>query len=324
MCIGKIMAKFNNFYRNKPNDAGDEIYIYYDIETIEIIANKTNELWFKNSKNYTDKEENSSFRNKFTFILFDDRKRKYDIKFINLFEETLNSYKIVDVQNKYYVLCTSYQRDNNLCWNTFVKNFKNVKKICVSGITNSNYIINNDLMEISGDLKVKLEHPKLNGGCIAFYKNNLECMVEEYFPSIIKRAYVLYDLDEQKKFFYDLMDSIYELYNANNMENLECIKCLFNTLIEIVILFFKNSFYRDEKEVRFVIRKDLINIHKNEKIIYDKVEDAFKLKFDSNLIDHITVTSKELLSLFPNYECMLSRESYNNEGKIDGIKYDIA
>lgn len=281
------------------------LYVYYDVNLISNIANTTCELWFKSANDFIDKEENAAWKSKFSSVLiFLQGKNcsKYNKKFKNIVIEAFKTYDIGKYNERYYICCLSYEPDNNLCWNTFIGNtIKDITKIKIEGQYKIEDEISNNKIILSGDkLSCIIEKKCTHGGCICFNKSEIDYIMSNDLS--IKSGYINYSSKILKNKFCACLDFIYKMYKeTNNLKN--AITYIYN-LIDYCNLFYKNDFYAGEKEYRYVYDSSLsLNNQELIKGNDNKGEKIYKLKFDKDSINHITITNSNDKSLFEkNYK----------------------
>jgi hypothetical protein len=296
---------------------GDFLYVYYDVDTISNIANLTNEVWFKKAQSFSDKEEYSGWANKYFYVSIELDQKKYESNFKSIVKEAFNSYDIEKYNNRFYIFCSSYKSDNNLCWNTFMgKTIAHVNQIVVKG-NNYNKKETNDGLRIDGnDLTVEVTKQYSNGACI--------CLHRDAFDNLFDfQGFICYDLKILSKKFFNYLKLIYKRYKQNDSK--ESIIGQIHNLIDLCNLFYKDEYYAGEKEYRYVIDKnkhDIKDQHYLEMKRYRVDEEKIIYKFIDGAIDHITVTHSEDKSRFNSQRVHLSRISFNEED-FDKVNHDI-
>ena len=205
-------------YTNKviPRNLNDysTAYVYYDENTIhKILENKT--LWFKHISKFSDIYENVSFWSKFTQMIGREEKEKYKYseRFINLYEEvidTLRNSKVVNMP--YYVLCASYKEDNWACWNIFTKKDKEY------------------------------------GAALSFGKSR---MVNRFYERVyFNCGFVFYDDNKKKETFNGILKEFYDSWNKSMESDRDNrLKEWITDIIMKASVMFKSSFYESEKEI---------------------------------------------------------------------------
>lgn len=299
----------------------DKLYVYYDVDTIDTIANETKELWFKSADSFVDIEEYIAWGNKFFYVMLDLKNKEYSKEFKKIVEKAFKSYDIDQYLKRYYILCLSYEPDNNVCWNTFSSNkLKNVSKIVVDG----NYSITTKEMEhleLTGCFNCSITKPKTTGGCICFNHSGLDCSIKSITSYY---GFINYDFEMLASKFFDALDVVNKEYIENKEELKEeiAIKSIYD-LIDICNLFYKNKFYLAEKEYRYVIDiKDYPRKDWNIEILQNG-NSIIRCPFSEAAIDHITITNSNDESKFSNFEIRLSKISFNEEKAIKNHIYEI-
>lgn len=340
--VGKYKIKLDDVYNNVPieikearknlfsyENQGNNLYVYYDINLISEIANKTNVLWFKSADEFSDKEENAVWQAKFFNVLIYLQEKncsEYNDEFKKIVVDAFKAYDIKKYYKRYYICCLSYEPDNNLCWYTFSgKKFQNINKIEIEGKYKIEDEISKEKIILTGDkLSCTLEKKYTHSACICFNKSALDCIVEGIHN--IKSGFVSYSSKVLKKKFCACLDVIYDKYKENN--NLETIKVDIYNLIDYCNLFFKNDYYAGEKEYRYIYDSSLpldktrlikCDNNKEKPIITkdnNKGKTIYKLNFGNKSIQHITITNSNDKILFEekyNENIFLSKISFNEE-----------
>ncbi len=322
----KFYAKLEKIYSTTPNEikkarknlffnvdkdftnSGNNLYVYYDVNTIDRIANETNELWLKSAKAFSDKEERISWKYKYRDILCGLKEKEYSDKFKKIVNEVFETYDIEKYLKRYYICCLSYEPDNNLCWNTFKGNkHYNLSKIIISGDYALQEKLKNKIVLTGTDLSCELYEGYSHGACICFNKDVLDITFEKH--SAI-HGFVNYSSKELIENFFNCLDTIYEIYNINNDKN-EAVKRICK-MIDLCNIFYKNRFYSGEKEYRYAY--DLSRKDDKLHLIKFKDIDVYKLKFRKEMIEHITITNSSDKVLFnKDFDVLLSKLSYNEE-----------
>ncbi len=324
------MIKIKKLYSNMPTEIkkarkdffrdgnkGDKLYVYYDVDTIDVIVNNTKELWFKSADSFTDIEEHNGWGNKFFYVLLYLDKKKYLKKFKDIVKDAFKTYDINSYLNRYYILCSSYEPDNNTCWNTFLgNNFKNVKGLCANG----DFVIDNkksNSLKLTGNFTCKIEKEHTYGACICFNRSSLEYSIK---TGVAYEGYVSYDFKQMAEKFFDVLNVIYKMYK--DMSNEDEVKYHIYELIDMCNLFYKNKFYFGEKEYRYVIDIEYNPDLKNSIEVSSKGKHIIKYSFTKNDINHITITNSKDSNRFKDYEIKLSKISFNEEGPTLGYIYE--
>lgn len=309
----------NDFFSH--DNKADYLYIYYDVNTISQIANETNELWFKSANAFTDKEEHLGWINKFACIYMRlDSKNfsRYNDVFKKIVKNAFDTYDIEKYNRRYYICCTSYEPDNNLCWNTFMGNsVQHITKINVKGKCEVSPLSEEDILIIGNDLSCSFEKKYTHGACVCFNKSSFDLEFQyDSNPLKIIGGFVCYSSNILNSKFEDCLDSVYKLYLEDNNENSVIIKI--HEMIDYCNLFYKNNYYSGEKEFRYVYDSLLENNQElsilSKEIIKNKI--IYKYKFKKDLIDHITITNSNDKSMFEtNFKdkIYLSKISFNEE-----------
>lgn len=303
-----------NFFTK--GNKGNYLYIYYNVDIIDEIVNKTNQLWFKSPKCFSDKEEKEGWGAKFFYVLLYLKRKKYSNKFKDIVEKAFKTYDINEYHKKYFVLCTSYEADNNLCWNSFLgKNFHNVNKVTLKGIVN-NIDEKDKEINIEGDFSCEIDNGNTKGACICLNKSSLDCTLKKINTM---EGFINYDFDRMNKMFFDCLKIIYLEFKELKNEKLAISSI--QDLIDRCNLFNKRKFYSGEMEYRYVISANNIDhILKNTPGAEFELEKRIiKFPFSINAIDHITITNSEDKERFNNFELSYSKIVFDMEN-IDFLK----
>jgi hypothetical protein len=273
MCFPKIRDEDELIYKNKFG------YHYTSPDGLKCIL-KESTLRFTDCQFLNDKSEFVNFNN---VIVKAKKSRKVNQDAGQMFHESID--KMINgapmdidintdgvIQNKWYVFCTTIQRDSLQMWNYYIKNNKY-----------EGYNIGFNLRDLAKRLSKE-------------FKKNL---IEAYFSKVKYNEknqigelvyWINYLFDEFKK------ECAKNKFKYNFVE--EAIKKQFNAelikIINVKRLFYKNSCFKHEEEFRFIIKIPI-----NETFFYDNQEafikngifvPYFDVNIDKSIIKNITLS----------------------------------
>lgn len=349
--MSSIELELNIFFKKLANSNDNEnknkrlCYLYYDLPTIEKILKgvnsnkkKKHELWFKGLDQFEDFFERNDKGWKSKFFNWIAKVNSYNInimdfseiirdqKFLSVINEILDKYDYNKLKNKYYILCSSYEADNSTCWGTFGNNSsKNLDKveIEISNGTKVKIVDNKFIFKH----KIKEINIKSSAACLCIDKDGLECALKDsiVLTAFVHAGYIHYDEASVFDYFNEFLSIIYVKYK-NNLKSKKLIEEV-NNCIDRINLFFKDKFYKYEKEYRFIVDKRIFK--KNKYFSKKRGKNIYTFSFDLNLIDHITLNDRKDYARFAFFgadKIKLSLKCINKDSKIfyeeeNGIRF---